>query len=63
MSELRATSTSSEGEDQERVSGEYDIDIGDDAATGQFEATAVHNPDGSWSFCGFEVFGPPITDK
>jgi hypothetical protein len=63
MSEMRATSTFPEGEDQERVSGEYHMSSGDETATGQFEAIAIRNPDSSWSFCGFEVFGPPVIDN
>jgi len=62
VSDLRATSTFPEGEGQQRVSGEYHLGSGDEAATGQFEAIAVRDPDGSWSFCGFEVFGPPVID-
>ena len=62
VTELRATNAMPENDDEERVSGEYHLDSGGEAATGQFEAIAVRNQDGSWSFCGFEVFGPPVID-
>lgn len=63
VSGFRTRDSFREAEDQERVYGEYHADFGDEAGTGQFEAMAVRNDDGSWSFCGFYVIGPAVIES